>query len=201
MLSSPQLLTLLSLSSSALSHSKSLYRLRTDDSFSLKMGRLVCGQTHKGTYTRLQPLLLKCCLVCCSVFSLSPRSGYTNWRERRENQDMTETVCACLFLSSVVYERAAAIFLFSLLSDLAIIILINCLRSIKKCLSQFKKANANVFWWLVLSDWHSKTQIHLINIHRKKCSKSSHLSDKQQKMFETIKSTDSFFCSLTNQWT
>lgn len=46
----------------------------------------------------------KCCLVCCSVFSLSPRSGYTNGRERRENQDISETVCACLFLSNVVYE-------------------------------------------------------------------------------------------------
>lgn len=36
-----QRLTLLSRSSSALSHSKSLYRLRTEDSFSLKMGKLV----------------------------------------------------------------------------------------------------------------------------------------------------------------
>lgn len=40
-------LTLLSLSSSFFSHSKSLYLLRTQESFNLKMGRLVCLQkTH-----------------------------------------------------------------------------------------------------------------------------------------------------------
>lgn len=44
--SSPWWLTLLSLSSSARSHSKSLYRLCTQDSFSLKMGRLVYEHTH-----------------------------------------------------------------------------------------------------------------------------------------------------------
>lgn len=48
---SPLWLTLLSRSSSALSHSKSLYLLRTLDSFSLKMGRLVCG--HKKATMRV----------------------------------------------------------------------------------------------------------------------------------------------------
>lgn len=41
------LLTLLSLSSSFLSHSKSLYLLLTVDSFSLKIGRFVWKQEHK----------------------------------------------------------------------------------------------------------------------------------------------------------
>lgn len=42
-------LTLLSLSSSFFSHSKSLYRLLTQESFSLKIGRFVCSQDRDKT--------------------------------------------------------------------------------------------------------------------------------------------------------
>ncbi len=54
-------LTLLSLSSSVLSHSKSLYRLRTQDSFSLKMGRFVCGHTRTHKRQTVTSTTFTCC--------------------------------------------------------------------------------------------------------------------------------------------
>lgn len=56
-------LTLLSRSNSFFSHSKSLYRRLTQDSFSLKMGRFVCKKTHST-----QQLLYKSFLQLYNTF-------------------------------------------------------------------------------------------------------------------------------------
>lgn len=51
---SEQDLTLLSRSSSFFSHSKSLYRLLTHDSFNLKIGRFVCNKEKQLICRALQ---------------------------------------------------------------------------------------------------------------------------------------------------
>lgn len=98
-LRSPQCLTLLSLSSSALSHSKSLYRLRTDDSFSLKMGRLVCGQKNTDRMQTFDWLPL-------FHFVLIYRETFSQLEEKEDNfKSITYSVFTCFFPATGMYAE------------------------------------------------------------------------------------------------
>lgn len=85
------------------------------------MGRLVCGQTHKGTYIRLQAFLLNVALFAVVFFPLA-LAVVTQMEEKEEKIKTFPRQCAHVYFYPMSCMKGCSYFLFSLLIVLAIII-------------------------------------------------------------------------------